>query len=80
MRASKNKNGSITYTYKSGTLQKEIDKCEKELEKINQELLFIDELYSRVEKKRNALRTRMKHCIDFIPLAKEKLKETETEK
>ena len=74
MRVSKNKNGSITYTYKTGTLQKEIVKVEKEVEKINQELSFVDELYSRVEKKRNALRTRREHCIDFLLLAKEKLK------
>lgn len=49
MRVKKEKDGSRTFTY-SGNLEKEVEKVGKNLLKVEKELLFVEEAYSRVKK------------------------------
>lgn len=72
MRVKKEKDGSRTFTY-SGNLEKEIEKVGKNLLKVEKELLFVDEAYSRVKKQRDSLLTRKDNYRTFIKIGTEEL-------
>lgn len=72
MRVKKEKDGSRTFTY-SGNLEKEIEKVGKNLLKVEKELLFVDEAYSRVKKQRDSLLARKDNYRTFIKIGTEEL-------
>lgn len=73
MRVKNKKDGPRTFTY-SGDLEKEISKVGKQLLKVEKELLFVDEAYSRVKKQRDSLLTRKENYRTFIRIGTEELK------
>lgn len=72
MRVKKKKDGSKTFTY-SGDLEKEIEKVGKNLLKVEKELLFVEETYSRVKKQRDSLLARRENYRTFIRIGTEEL-------
>ena len=68
----KTKNKIFNYT---GSLQKEIESCEREIAKKTKELEIWVPVYEKMKHEVDYRRNRIKDCQDFIKLAKEKLKE-----
>ena len=56
---------------------KEMQKCEKELEKISNELPMYEQIYNKAKKEYENKRKRKIDLEDFIVLVKEELKEKE---
>lgn len=72
MRVKNKKDGSRTFIY-SGDLEKEISKALKQVVKVEKELLFIEEAYSRVKKQRDSLLARKENYRTFIKIGREEL-------
>ena len=64
------------FQYKVDIL-KEMQKCEKELEKISNELPMYEQIYNKAKKEYENKRKRKIDLEDFIVLVKEELKEKE---
>jgi len=75
----KQKNGSLLFNY-SGSLEKEIEKSKKELEKLTKLIPFLEFSYNEAKKVYESKTTRVSHLADFIDLAEKKLKEDRKEK
>lgn len=74
MRTRKNKDGSRTFIY-SGTLEKEIEYCEKEIAKKTEELKIWVPVYEKMKHEVDYRKQRIDDCMSFIELAKAKLEE-----
>lgn len=72
MRVKNKKDGSRTFIY-LGDLEKEISKALKQVVKVEKELLFIEEAYSRVKKQRDSLLARKENYRTFIKIGTEEL-------
>ena len=70
-------NGNVRYFQYKGDILKEMQKCEKELEKISNELPMYEQIYNKAKKEYENKRKRKIDLEDFIILVKEKLKEKE---
>ena len=69
--------GNVRYFRYKGDILKEMQKCEKELEKISNELPMYEQIYNKAKKEYENKRKRKIDLEDFIILVKEKLKEKE---
>lgn len=72
----KTKNKIFNYT---GSLQKEIESCKREIAKKTKELEIWVPVYEKMKHEVDYRRNRIKDCQDFIKLAKEKLKEEDSQ-
>lgn len=80
MKISKKKDGSISYVY-TGDLEREIAKCQKELDQkcTSQEREFLRWQYKRAKAALDTYENRITALGRFIRLAKEKLEEEREE-
>ena len=69
--------GNVRYFQYNVYILKEMQKCEKELEKISNELPMYEQIYNKAKKEYENKRKRKIDLEDFIVLVKEELKEKE---
>ena len=69
--------GNVRYFQYKGDILKEMQKCEKELEKISNELPMYEQIYNKAKKEYENKRKRKIDLEDFIVLVKGELKEKE---